>query len=212
MITGSISMGEIILMLLMGYLVGSCNFAIIYSKLFKKDDIRKHGSKNAGATNVLRTYGKAPAAIVFILDLLKGAAVVLIARAIYPRTDVCACVAGFGAILGHSFPCYYDFKGGKGVATSFAVLLVLDWRVALIALGVFLILAAITRYVSVGSIAAAIAAPAAAITFKCLGLDSSLALCVFTVAAGLLCVLRHTENIKRLAKGTENRLGKRSGK
>lgn len=203
----TITMGEMLLILLMGYLIGSCNFAIIYSKLFKKDDIRRHGSGNAGATNVLRTYGKGPAAAVFALDLAKGIIAVLIARAFYPHTDVCACLAAFGAILGHNFPCYYDFKGGKGVATSFATLLVLDWRVALIALGVFILVVLITRYVSVSSTAAAIAAPASAIVFRCVNGSASLALCVCTVCAGLLCMIRHSENYKRLKKGTENKLG-----
>lgn len=207
--SNSISMGEIIVMLAVGYLIGSCNFAVIYSKLFKKDDIRRHGSGNAGATNILRTYGKAPAAMVFLLDLLKGVIAVLIARFFYPHTDVCACVAAFGAILGHNFPCYHEFRGGKGVATSFATLLVLDWRVALIALGVFLIIVLITRYVSLGSVLASVAAPAAAITLKCVNKSVSLALCVFTVCVGLLCILRHKENLKRLVKGTENKLGKK---
>lgn len=199
-----ISMGELILMLVMGYLIGSCNFAIIYSKLFKKDDIRKYGSKNAGATNVLRIYGKAPAAAVFILDLLKGVISVLIARAIYPNTDVCACLAAFGAILGHNFPCYHDFKGGKGVATGFAVLLVLCWKAALIALAVFVVVVLITRYVSLGSILGAVAAPVSAIV-----LHSSTAVCVLTVCVGLLCIVRHRENIVRIAHGKENKIGKK---
>ncbi len=203
----TITTGHMLIMLIMGYLIGSCNFAIIYSRLFKKEDIRTKGSKNAGATNVLRTYGKAPAAIVFALDLLKGVAAVLIARFFYPNTDICACLAAFGAILGHNFPCYYDFKGGKGVATSFAVLLVLCPKAALIALGVFLVTVLITRYVSLGSILACIAAPAAAIA-----LGSSLAVCVLSVCVGLLCILRHKANIVRLAHGKENKLGKKAAK
>lgn len=208
-----ITTGDMLLMLLMGYLIGSCNFAVIYSRLFKKDDIRKHGSGNAGATNVLRTYGKGPAAAVFLLDLLKGVAAVLLARLFYPNTsdintnDICACIAGFGAILGHNFPCYHGFMGGKGVATSFAVLLVLDWRIALIALGVFLIVVLITRYVSVGSITASIAAPAAAIVFKCVNNSVSPAICVFAVCVGILCILRHKGNIVRLRQGKENKIG-----
>ncbi|MGN1098584.1 MAG: glycerol-3-phosphate 1-O-acyltransferase PlsY [Clostridia bacterium] len=200
----SISMGEMLIMLVMGYLIGSCNFSIIYSKLFKKDDIRKHGSGNAGTTNVLRTYGKGPAAVVFVLDLLKGVIAVLIARAFYPHTDVCACLAAFGAILGHNFPCYYDFRGGKGVATSFATLLVLCWKAALIALAVFLVIVLITRYVSLGSVLASVAAPAAAIV-----LGESLAVCIFTVCVGLLCIIRHKDNMVRLVHGKENKLGKK---
>lgn len=200
----TITTGHMLVMLIMGYLIGSCNFAIIYSRLFKKEDIRSKGSGNAGATNILRTYGKAPAALVFILDLLKGVIAVLIARFFYPYTDVCACIAAFGAILGHNFPCYYDFKGGKGVATSFAVLLALCPKAALIALGVFLIVVLISRYVSLGSVLAAIAAPGAAIA-----LGSSLAVCVMSVCMGLLCILRHKPNIVRLMNGKENKIGKK---
>ncbi len=199
-----ITTGDMLIMLVMGYLIGSCNFAIIYSKLFKKDDIRKYGSGNAGATNVLRVYGNAPAALVFVLDLLKGVAVVFIARLFYHNTDICACIAAFGAVLGHNFPCYYDFKGGKGVATSFAVLLVLSWKAALIALAVFAITVLITRYVSLGSMLASIAAPTAAIIMK-----NSTAVCVFSVCVGLLCILRHKDNIVRLVHGRENKLGKK---
>lgn len=205
----TITTGEMLVMLLMGYLIGSNNFAIIYSRL-KKDDIRKHGSGNAGATNVLRTYGKGAAALVFALDVLKGVIAVIIAKLFYPYTDICACIAAGGAILGHNFPCYYDFKGGKGVATSFAALLVLNWQVALTALGVFLIVVLISRYVSLGSVAAAVGAPTAAIVFKCLNMfDVSLAFCVFTVCVGLLCIIRHKENLKRIAKGKENKLWKK---
>ena len=208
-----ITTGDMLLMLLMGYLIGSLNFAIIYSKLFKKDDIRKHGSGNAGATNVLRTYGKAAAALVFVLDILKGAAAVLIANLLYPNSrDICACFAAAGAVLGHNFPCYYGFSGGKGVATGFAVLLVLDWRVALIALGVFLITALVTRYVSVGSTAAAVAAPIAAIVFHFVNNSVSVAVCVLSVCLGILCILRHKENFVRLRQGRENRICGRSDK
>ncbi len=209
----TISMGEIILMLLMGYLIGSCNFAIIYSKLFKKDDIRRYGSGNAGATNILRTYGKGPAAAVFLLDVMKGVVAALIARAFYPHTDVCACVAAFGAILGHNYPCYYDFKGGKGVATSFATLLVLDWRLALAALGTFLIVVLISRYVSLGSAFGAVAAVALAAVLRFgpsfAGGPVSNALFIYTACAALLCLLRHHANFKRIRAGKENKLGKK---
>lgn len=205
-----ITTGHILLMILMGYLIGSCNFAIIYSKLVKRDDIRKHGSGNAGATNVLRTYGKGAAVLVFVLDILKGVIAALIAFLFFPNTDICACVAAIGAVLGHNFPLYYDFKGGKGVATSFAVLLVLNWKIALIALGVFLIVVLISRYVSLGSVFASAAAPIAAIVFKAVKIDDiSIAFCVLTVCLGVLCILRHKDNLKRIAKGTERKLGKK---
>ncbi len=206
--TNVITTGDMLLMLLMGYLLGSVNFAILYSKLFKKDDIRKHGSGNAGATNVLRTYGKVPALLVFALDILKGIVAVLLCRLIYAGSnEILPCFAAFGAVLGHCFPCYHGFKGGKGVSTGFAVLLLLEWRAALIAFGVFIVVLLVSRYVSVSSMAAAVAAPAAAIVFHFVNNSVSTAVCVFTVCLGILCILRHSENIKRLRQGKENRLG-----
>ena len=152
-------MSKIILCLIFGYLFGSLNFAIIYSKL-KGDDIRNHGSGNAGATNVLRTYGKGAAAIVFLLDILKGVIAVLITR-IFFDDMLYDCASALGAVLGHNFPLYYGFRGGKGVATSLAVLLVLHYPTALIALVTFLIVVITTKYVSLSSILAATAAMAA---------------------------------------------------
>ncbi len=193
---------KIILCLILGYLFGSLNFAIIYSKL-KHDDIRNHGSGNAGTTNVLRTYGKGPAAIVFILDILKGVIAVILARLIL-NDAIYDCGAALGAVLGHNFPLYYGFRGGKGVATSFAVLLALQWQTALVAFCVFLIVVLITKYVSLSSICASIGAIAASFIFC--GLD---AFSIFCTVIGLLCIYRHRSNIKRLIQGNENKLGQK---
>ena len=191
-----------ILCLIFGYLFGSLNFAIIYSKL-KGDDIRNHGSGNAGATNVLRTYGKGPAAVVFILDILKGVIAVIVARLILADTFY-ECSAAFGAVLGHNFPVYYKFKGGKGVATSFAVLIALHWPTALIALGVFIVICVISRYVSLSSISASVGAIISSFLFFKLDAFS-----IFTTVIGLLCIYRHRSNIKRLIAGNENKLGQK---
>ena len=193
---------KIILCLIFGYLFGSLNFAIIYSKL-KGDDIRNHGSGNAGATNVLRTYGKGAAAIVFALDILKGVIAVLITR-IFFDDMLYDCASAMGAVLGHNFPLYYGFKGGKGVATSLAVLLVLHYPTALIAMCTFLIVVISTKYVSLSSILAAVAAITGAFIFFKTDVFS-----IFCLIIGSLCIYRHRSNIKRLINGTENKLGQK---
>ncbi len=196
---------KIILCLILGYLLGSLNFAIIYSKL-KGDDIRNHGSGNAGATNVLRTYGKAPAAFVFALDISKGVIAVLLVRWVF-GTSLLECCAALGAVLGHNFPVYYKFAGGKGVSTSLAVLLTLHYPTALIAMATFIIVVLISKYVSLSSILAAVAAIIAAFVFFRVNEFS-----VFCAIIGVLCIIRHHANIKRLLNGTENKLGqKRKG-
>lgn len=186
--------------LLLGYLIGSVNFAIVYSHL-RRDDIRRHGSGNAGATNVLRTYGAAAALFVFLFDVLKGVMAVLIVRLLFGKYDF-QCAAALGAVLGHNFPLYYKFCGGKGVSTSFAVLLVLDWRVALCALCVFLITLLCFKYVSLSSVLAAASIPVSAFIFR--GFDVFF---FFTLITGVLCIARHHANIKRLMAGNENKLG-----
>ena len=193
---------KIILCLIFGYLFGSLNFAIIYSKL-KGDDIRNHGSGNAGATNVLRTYGKGAAAIVFALDILKGVIAVLITR-IFFDDMLYDCASAMGAVLGHNFPLYYGFKGGKGVATSLAVLLVLHYPTALIAMTAFIIVVLTTKYVSLSSILAAVAAITGAFIFFKTDVFS-----IFCLIIGSLCIYRHRSNIKRLINGTENKLGQK---
>ncbi len=193
---------KIILCLALGYLFGSLNFAIIYSKL-KHDDIRRHGSGNAGTTNVLRTYGKSAAALVFVLDILKGVIAVIITRLILSDT-LYDCSSALGAVLGHNFPLYYGFRGGKGVATSFAVLVVLHPPTALVAFLVFLVVVILTKYVSLASICASLGAIAASFVFCRLDAFS-----IFCTLIGLLCIYRHKSNIKRLIDGNENKLGKK---
>ena len=193
---------KISLCLIFGYLFGSLNFAIIYSKL-KGDDIRNHGSGNAGATNVLRTYGKGAAAIVFLLDILKGVIAVMITR-IFFDDMLYDCASALGAVLGHNFPFYYGFKGGKGVATSLAVLLVLHYPTALIAMATFIIVVLTTKYVSLSSILAALAAMAGAFILFKVDVFS-----IFCLIIGSLCIYRHRSNIKRLIKGTESKLGQK---
>lgn len=195
-------MAKILVCLVLGYLLGSLNFAIIYSKL-KGDDIRNHGSGNAGATNVLRTYGKLPAAIVFLLDISKGVIAILLARSVFDGM-IYDCSAALGAVLGHNFPVYYKFAGGKGVSTSLAVLLTLHFPTALVAIAAFIIVVLLTKYVSLSSILAAVAAIIASFIFFKIDVFS-----VFCSIIGILCIVRHHSNIKRLLNGTENKLGQK---
>ena len=194
-----------VLCLILGYLIGSLNFAIIYSKL-RGDDIRNHGSGNAGTTNVLRTYGKLPALCVFILDISKGIISVLIARLLFGFDMHYECCAALGAILGHNFPLYYGFKGGKGVATSIAVIFVLHYPTALIAVAAFMVTVLLSRIVSLSSIVGSIAAIIASFVFFKLDTFS-----IFCTITGVLCIVRHKANIARLLNGTENKLGKKAG-
>lgn len=193
-------MTDLAVCLIFGYLIGSVNFSIVYSHL-KGDDIRRHGSKNAGATNILRTYGKLPALFVFLCDVLKGVVAVLAAKFVF--ADMSAqCLAALGAILGHNFPIYYSFSGGKGVSTSFAAFLALDWRVALCALAIFAVTVICFRYVSLSSIVSAVSITVFAYIFH--GADVFFA---FSIVVAILCVVRHRANIRRLLSGTENKLG-----
>ena len=195
-------MYKLLLCLILGYLIGSLNFAIIYSKL-KGDDIRNHGSGNAGATNVLRTYGKLPAAIVFLLDISKGVIAILLVRSVFDGM-IFDCSAALGAVLGHNFPVYYKFAGGKGVSTSLAVLLTLHYPTALVAMATFIIVVLITKYVSLSSILASVTAVIASFVFFKVDIFS-----VFCLIIGVLCIFRHRSNIKRLINGTENKLGQK---
>ncbi len=189
---------------LAAYLIGSLPFGYILTKVVHKKDIRDYGSGNIGATNVLRVYGPRSAVPVFVLDLLKGLAAVLIARAISDLPAVYL-TAGFLAMFGHSFPVYLRFRGGKAVATSIGVLIALSWPVALVVLACFLLIVYTSRYVSLGSIISMALLPVA---FWLLGL--ALPYIYFGLATALLVATRHHENIGRLLKGTESKLGRKS--
>lgn len=188
--------------LLIGYLLGSINPAIIYSRL-KGTDIRTLGSKNAGATNTLRNFGKEAALAVTFGDVLKCVVAVLLASLVSSKLisdDVYAPIlAATGCIMGHNFPLYFGFKGGKGVLVSVTALFMIDWRIGASALGVFIVVFILWRYVSLGSISgAAVAIVAAAFT-------KNVPVIIFTVFAALLTIYRHKANIKRLISGTESK-------
>ena len=189
---------------IIGYLLGSINSAVLISKVFYKQDIRTMGSGNAGTTNMLRSLGKKAAAFTFLGDFLKGIIASLIGLLLYKEVGLV--LAGGAAVVGHNWPVYFGFKGGKGVLTSFSVLLVASPTAALIALLSFIIIVAITRYVSLGSIIAAIVVVVATYFIKN-GLTPTFYLTIFVA---ILVVLRHHSNIKRLIQGKESKLGQKS--
>jgi len=180
-----------------GYLLGSIPFGLVLTRLAGLGDIRAIGSGNIGATNVLRTGRKSLAAATLVLDMLKGTAAVFASYAFAPRAAI---VAGFGAFLGHIFPVWLGFRGGKGVATYLGVLIALSWQTAIVFAIAWLGAAAATRYSSVGALTASLVTPAALLL---LGQTETAAL--FLVLSVILW-LRHAENIARLAAGTEGKI------
>ena len=209
---------QVVVIAIIAYLLGSINPSIILSKLLKKEDIRTQGSGNAGTTNTLRVLGKGPAAIVLLIDVLKAVVAVLLgtwiaslgnytAEEFLKLHDYAIMASGIGAILGHNWPIYYGFKGGKGVATSLGVLLVIEWKIGLVCLIFALAVIILSRMVSLGSISTAILYPVLvcvlgeAFSDKWLYIAFSLILAVFVL-------FRHRSNIKRLLSGTENKLWK----
>ena len=198
----------------LSYLIGSINFSIILSKIISGEDIRNRGSGNAGATNMLRTLGKAPAAATLILDVLKGVACVVLAKAFVSRAGGAALdklclpyIAGLCAVLGHNFPIYFGFKGGKGVATSLGVVMTLDWKIGLIVMIVSLAIMAATRYVSLGSVLGSALFVIIKLIKDFVTGDVRPAGMICIIIMGALIVIRHRGNIKRLLNGTENKLG-----
>ncbi|MBA8880229.1 glycerol-3-phosphate 1-O-acyltransferase PlsY [Phyllobacterium myrsinacearum] len=184
--------------LVLGYLLGSIPFGLILTRLAGLGDVRNIGSGNIGATNVLRTGNKKLAAATLLLDMLKGTAAVLIGAAITPQAAI---VAGLGAFLGHIFPVWLKFKGGKGVATYLGVLLGLVWQVALIFAAIWLIIAYTTRYSSLAALIAAVASP---IILYFMGYHQiALLFLVLTV----IVFIKHRTNIERLLAGTEGKIG-----
>ncbi len=185
--------------LIIGYLLGSIPFGLVLTKMFGAGDIRAIGSGSIGATNVLRTGRKGLAAATLLLDGGKGAAAVLIAEAIQPGLGP---MAGLAAFLGHCYPIWLRFSGGKGVATALGIVLVLSWPIAAISAGVWLATVALVRISSLGGLTAAIIAPIAALAL------GKLELTVLLLALALLIIWKHRANIGRLRRGEEPRVGK----
>lgn len=207
-----------ILIAVIAYLLGSLNFSIILSEVVKKKDIRDSGSGNAGATNMLRTYGKKAAVGTMIGDILKVALGIIIAFAILDvpmkyifsnpvdaaeiqRVMLYKEFAGLFCVLGHIFPLYFKFKGGKGVAACTGMVIIVDWRIALILFVIFIGVILISKWISLGSIVIALLYPVLIFAFYKNFILAAVAL-LFTA----IVIVAHRENIKRLAKGTENKI------
>jgi acyl phosphate:glycerol-3-phosphate acyltransferase len=195
------SQGMLLLTAMFGYLLGSIPFGILVTRVMGLGDLRQIGSGNIGATNVLRTGNKRAALATLLLDGAKGAVAVLVAR--WFLAEDAAQVAGLAAFLGHLFPIWLGFRGGKGVATFLGLLLALDWRVGLAVCGTWLLVAALGR---VSSIAALFAAASSALWILAL---TDGRLLVLAMVLTVLIYIRHYENLKRIKAGTEPRIGQK---
>ena len=199
--------------IILGYLIGAIPFGVIAGRLTRGVDVRNYGSGSMGMTNVLRTAGKKAGAFVFAADLVKGAAAVGLAWAIFVSLpDMLAwglAAGGAAAVIGHNWPVYVGFHGGRGVTTSFGAFLVMSWQVALICFAIFLIVVALSRYVSLGSILGALALLVVMIAFVLFDLEP-FAYLVFGLIVVPIIIYRHRGNIQRLLSGTERKIGQRA--
>lgn len=198
---------QVICAIIGSYMLGSISFSIVMGKLLKGIDIREHGSGNAGATNTLRVLGKGPGITVFLLDILKGIVPVLVGFSLSAHSDWPAILCGVAAIVGHNWPIWFQFKGGKGIATTIGVIASLAFIPALLAGVIAIVSIAITRYVSLGSLLFAAFMPVFIVfidgyySHELFG--ASLLIAVFAF-------VRHRSNIVKIIKGTENKLGAKS--
>lgn len=208
-------MTSIIIVAIISYLIGSIMFSVIFTKKIAGFDVRTRGSGNAGSTNVLRTAGKKVAIITLICDILKGVVAVLIGyivgkltKASVETSQMLILTAGVMVVLGHTFPIFFKLKGGKGVATSLGVLLMINWRIGLICLVFALLIMAVSRMVSLGSISAAILFPVLCIFINenYLIKANHFGYILFGIILCLLVVFNHRSNLKRIFNGKENKL------
>lgn len=205
----------VLLVAAVSYVLGSLNFGVILSNHIVKDDVRNHGSGNAGTTNMLRSYGKKLAIITILGDMVKVVVSIIIAYLILRLFGVLDILeyyvdnfqvyiksfAGFFCVLGHIFPCFFKFKGGKGVATSGGMVFVIDWRIGLILLALLIVIVLVTKYVSLGSIIIAVLYPVFIFIFY-----RSAVLTAIAVVFTLIVVVAHRENLKKLINHSENKI------
>ena len=222
---------RILLSVVFAYLLGSVNFSVTYTKLVKKQDIRTMGSGNAGFTNMLRCVGVVPAIMTFVFDFFKGAASVFAAKLLFGTLDMGDVVlkseyvyygmflAGLFCVVGHSFPVFFKFKGGKGVVTTAAMMLVIDWRYMLLVLGTFLIVFIISRIISLGSICAGLSMgpwnwfimynfvyKPSLDTDMPHNLSFVIITTALAVAVAAFAIIKHKDNIVRLIHGEEKKI------
>lgn len=210
---------KFIIIAVISYLIGSLNFSILISHKVGKKDIREMGSGNAGATNMFRSYGKKLGMITMLADILKAVVAILIAMAIVGNDDISKfpyivkSFAGFFCVMGHLYPVFFKFKGGKGVATCAGMILILDWRVFLIEFVIFVLCILIFKMVSLGSVVMAFSYPF--LTYflyhtnaNAAGGESKERIIVTAIAAlfGIIVIYKHKENIKRICQKKENKM------
>ena len=201
-----------VIMAIIAYLIGSINFSVIFSKKFAGFDVREKGSGNAGSTNMLRSVGKGAAALTLLCDVLKGVVAILIAIGIGNLVQsadkgLLVQIAGITVVIGHTFPIFFGFKGGKGVATSLGILLMTNWQIGLICLVFALVLMALTQMVSLGSCAAAVLFPVLTLFIKeHYIVAEGGSYFIYSVILAVIVLYNHRSNIKRMLNGTENKL------
>ena len=204
-------MASYIIMAVIAYAIGSISFSVKKRKKFGGFDVRQKGSGNAGSTNVLRTVGKKAAILTLICDILKGVVAILIALligSIVKDVDKALLVqiAAIAVVIGHTFPIFFGFKGGKGVATSLGILLMINWQIGLICLVFALLIMILTRMVSAGSVLAAILFPVLTLF---IGKEYFIVpgnYLIFSIIMALIVMFNHRSNIKRILNGTENKI------
>lgn len=201
-----------IIIAVIAYLLGSISFSVIISKKMAGFDVREKGSGNAGTTNVLRSVGKKAAILTLICDVLKGVLAVLVAyiagNIVKEGVDraLLIQIAGLLVVVGHTFPIFFGFKGGKGIATALGVLLITNWNIGLICLVFALVLMALTKMVSLGSISAAILFPVLILLMPHTAYLVDGNYIIYSILMAVLVVFNHRANVKRLLNGTENKL------
>ena len=205
-------MAAYIIVGIVAYLIGSISFSVIISKKMAGFDVREKGSGNAGATNKLRSVGKKAAILTLLGDALKGVVAILFAiivGAIAKSADksLLVQIAGILVVVGHTFPIFFGFKGGKGVATSLGVLLMTNWKIGLICLVFALVLMAVTRMVSLGSIGAAVLFPVLVLFIHTnFTISEGSSYFVYSVILAAIVIFNHRANVQRILNGTENKL------
>ena len=201
-----------IIIAIIAYLIGSINFSVIISKKMAGFDVREKGSGNAGTTNMLRSVGKKGAAITLICDILKGVVAILIAMFIgwafkVENKSLLVQIAGIAVVIGHTFPIFFGFKGGKGVATSLGILIMTNWQIGLICLVFGIVLIALTRMVSLGSCTAAVLFPVLTLFIsENYIVSQGSGYFVYSVILAIIVLFNHRSNIKRILSGTENKI------
>lgn len=204
-------MAAYIIIAIVAYAIGSISFSVIFSKKMAGFDVREKGSGNAGSTNVLRTVGKKAAALTLVCDILKGIVAILIAILIGNIVNdvdraLLVQIASIAVVVGHTFPIFFGFKGGKGVATSLGVLLMINWQIGLICLVFALVIMALTRMVSAGSVLAAVLFPILTLFIGHEYYIVSGNYFIFSIIMALIVAFNHRSNIGRILNGTENKL------